>query len=359
LVGDEDRVARDPLEQVEPHELLGLLDLEALRHDPELQRRARREALERPRRLRERDEARVLHVVVRADRRGDDDRGVAGRQRRLGQPPQQPVVVVGVVAAELRDHLAEFRERVVRGHAQAVLDHRLDRRAPRRGRELARRVERVVDVEEHRSQLSHGGAQDTARRRRAANARRLVNRKGPRRLRRGPSKSHVDGYLRNDFSCSFRSEIVALTITIRFSISLTEPRRPRKKLANGMDESQGVSAFRSFMLMDFRPPSRIVPPSGTRTVVAAFCTRSSGIWIVTGVVNAPSDVVNVGIGRSSVAIVGFNWIVTYLRSWLTVGCTSSTRPSWMTPTIGSAMNAVWATSTSKSWMNESCVIRVM
>ena len=66
--------------------------------------------------------------------------------------------------------------------------------------------------------------------------------------------------------------IVAFTITIRLLISSDVPLRPKKKDANGMLEIQGVSDLRSCCEMFFRPPSSSVPPSGTRTVVAARWT---------------------------------------------------------------------------------------
>jgi hypothetical protein len=93
--------------------------------------------------------------VVRADGGRHEDRGVARRQRALRQAAQEPVVVVRVVAAELGDDLGEFGVRVVDGDPQAVTDHRVEGGAARRRRELARGVERVVDVEEERAQLGH------------------------------------------------------------------------------------------------------------------------------------------------------------------------------------------------------------
>ena len=118
----------------------------------------------------------------------------------------------------------------------------------------------------------------------------------------------------------------------------------------------GVVDLLSLTRISLSPPSRIVPPSGMRTVLSARRRLISGSWIVTGdcalnaPIDAPSSVWKVAIGVMRSATVGRSSIVMYCRSLLTVGRTSSVRPSWMTPMTGSAMKEVCATSTSKSWM---------
>ena len=71
-----------------------------------------------------------------------------------------------------------------------------------------------------------------------------------------------------------------------------------------MSARNGVSLWRSTVEMFFRPPIRIEPLSGMRTVTRACWMRSSGSWMMTGANDEASVVENVGMGSTRSARVG-------------------------------------------------------
>jgi len=159
LVRDEDGTRIEVLHHAEADQLLRLLDLQALRQDPEHQVRIPGESAERLLRVGERMQLAELRLVVGDDAGGHEESRIHTAERLPRQPPEQLVVVAVVVRLEFEDDFLELPERGLVVDVETHADHRLDGVAPRLLRKLRGGEQRVVDVEEDRLEGSgrHGG----------------------------------------------------------------------------------------------------------------------------------------------------------------------------------------------------------